>query len=117
MIRLTEESRMTFNKLVRDKIPDLIRQRGSQPITQILAPDTYKKELQRKLGEEVAEFCESGQMEELADILEVIFALAAVEGVSHFKLEDIRQRKLAERGGFTRRILLIEVKEEIRMRL
>lgn len=54
---------MTFNKLVRDKIPDLIRQCGSQPIIQILAPEAYKKELQRKLGEEVAEYCESGQKE------------------------------------------------------
>jgi predicted house-cleaning noncanonical NTP pyrophosphatase (MazG superfamily) len=111
MISITEESRMNFNKLVRDKLPDLIGERGSKPITQTLGPDAYKRELLRKLGEEVAEFCESGQIEELADILEVIYALAAVEGVRHFNLEEIRQRKLAERGGFAQRILLIEVRE------
>jgi predicted house-cleaning noncanonical NTP pyrophosphatase (MazG superfamily) len=65
--------------------------------------------LRSKLQEEVAEFCESGKVEELADILEVVYALAAAEQVSQFQLEEIRKRKRKERGGFEQRIFLTEI--------
>jgi len=98
-----------YNKLVRDKIPDVITRRGDKPVTQVLDADAYRQELRRKLQEEVAEFGESGEVEELADVLEVVYALAAAEGVSQFQLEEMRKRKRRERGGFDRRMLLIEM--------
>jgi predicted house-cleaning noncanonical NTP pyrophosphatase (MazG superfamily) len=101
---------MRHEKLVRDHIPALITQRGEQPVTRILACDEYRHELRRKLHEEVAEFCATGHVEELADVLEVVYALAALEGVSASQLEEIRQRKHTERGGFRQRIFLIETR-------
>jgi len=99
---------MKHNKLVRDKIPGLIISRGDKPITQILGADAYRQELRRKLHEEDGEFFASGKLEELADILEVVYALAVAEGVSQFQLEEIRKRKRRERGGFDQRIFLVE---------
>ena len=61
--------KMKHNKLVRDKIPDIITRRGDKPVTQILSADAYRRELGRKLQEEVTEFGQSGNVEELADIL------------------------------------------------
>ena len=72
---------MRYEKLVRDHIPAMITQRGDQPVTRILACDEYRHELRRKLHEEVAEFCATGEVEELADVLEVVYALAMLEGV------------------------------------
>ena len=100
---------MKHNKLVRDKIPDIITGHGDEPVTQILEAEAYKLELRSKLQEEVAEFCKSGKVEELADILEVVYALAAVEEVSQLQLEEMRKRKRRERGGFDQRIFLIEI--------
>jgi predicted house-cleaning noncanonical NTP pyrophosphatase (MazG superfamily) len=99
---------MKHNKLVRDGIPDIITERGDEPVTQVLDAGAYRRELGRKLQEEVAEFGESGEVEELADILEVVYALAAAEGVSKSQLEEMRGRKRGERGGFERRIFLVE---------
>jgi len=106
-----------YNKLVRDKIPDLIVGHGGKPVTRILDVDAYRWELRRKLQEEVAEFGASGEVEELADVLEVVYALAAAEGVSQFQLEEKRKRKRGERGGFDRRILLIETVSDSRSRV
>jgi predicted house-cleaning noncanonical NTP pyrophosphatase (MazG superfamily) len=100
---------MKHNKLVRDKIPDIITGHGDEPVTQILEAEAYKLELRSKLQEEVAEFCESGKVEELADILEVVYALAAAEGVSQFQLEEMRKQKRKERGGFDQRIFLTKI--------
>jgi predicted house-cleaning noncanonical NTP pyrophosphatase (MazG superfamily) len=99
---------MQYNKLVRDHIPAIIQQHGETPITRTLEPDEYQDALRRKLHEEVAEFCTTGHIDELADILEVVYALAAVDGVSPAHLEAVRQHKLQERGGFHRRLLLVE---------
>ena len=99
---------MKYNKLVRDGIPDVIVSRGEMPVTKILVIDSYKTELRKKLQEEVAELSESGRAKELADILEVTFAIAKSEGVSESQLEEIRKQKLMERGGFEKRIFLIE---------
>jgi predicted house-cleaning noncanonical NTP pyrophosphatase (MazG superfamily) len=81
---------------------------GLKPVTRTLEPDAYANTLQRKLQEEVAEYGQSARIEELADILEVVYALAAAQGVNPFELEGIRTRKRAERGGFERRIFLVE---------
>jgi predicted house-cleaning noncanonical NTP pyrophosphatase (MazG superfamily) len=99
---------MRHNKLVRDKIPEIIAEHGERPVTRILAGVEYKQELKKKLHEEFGEFDQSESIEELADILEIIHALASVDGIDHDRLEAMRQEKRKERGGFDRRIFLIE---------
>ena len=99
---------MRFEKLVRDFIPGLILRHGDRPVTRILDEEEFGLELTRKLREEVDEFCESGTVEELADILEVVYALAGESGIDRDTLEEIRGRKRRERGGFEKRIFLVE---------
>lgn len=100
---------MKFNKLVRDKIPDSIRKQGNTPVTRVLDPESYAEELRRKLQEEVSEFLTANRVEELGDILEVVYALAAVAGVSPIQLEKIRKCKLEDRGGFGQRVFLEQI--------
>lgn len=101
-----------YNKLVRDLIPDIIKAQGKSLKTEVLDTETYYKELRKKLLEEQAEYMNStadGEaVEELADMLEVIYALAAVHGASEAELNDIRMKKAAARGGFKERIFLVE---------
>lgn len=99
---------LQHHKLVRDKIPELIHANGEIAITRQLSETDYKAALETKLHEEVAEFCESHEPEELADILEVVYTLAESQGVSEAALNEIRQHKRAERGGFRDKIFLIE---------
>ncbi|MGN7454875.1 nucleoside triphosphate pyrophosphohydrolase [Paenibacillus pasadenensis] len=102
-----------YNKLVRDKIPAIIREQGLEPSTRLLGDEEYKQELRVKLAEETGEYltaltdAEAG--EELADILELLHALAAAHGLTPEQLETIRANKAAKRGGFRDRIYLIEV--------
>jgi predicted house-cleaning noncanonical NTP pyrophosphatase (MazG superfamily) len=98
---------MIYRKLVRDKIPEIIGRRGDKPVIQVLDTDSYGFELKRKLQEEVREFVESGRVEELVDILEVVYSLASIEGVGQSKLEAMRRKKRKERGSFDKRILLV----------
>ncbi len=101
-----------YNKLVRDKIPELIRQQGQNPILRILEDEEYTKCLEQKLDEEVAEYHRDRNLEELADILEVVFALAEDLGASRELLMKVYQAKHDERGGFADRLFLI-AKEDI----
>lgn len=96
------------DKLVRDKIPDIIRSRGTEPVIRLASAQEYEVKLKEKLGEEVAEYLASGLPEELADIMEVIHALGALTDHDPVKLEDLRVAKAAERGGFRERIILEE---------
>ncbi|MFF3358150.1 hypothetical protein ACFYWN_37320 [Streptomyces sp. NPDC002917] len=97
-----------YGKLVRDRIPQIIREDGAEPVTYIAGPEEYRNRLRDKLGEEVAEFLEADDSEapeELADVLEVVQALAAVLGVDVGQLEKIREAKASERGGFADQIV------------
>lgn len=96
-----------YNKLVRDKIPQLIRKSGEIPHTRILDAEEYAELLEKKLDEEVGEYHRDKNAEELADILEVVFALADNIGCTRQELMDIYQRKHDERGGFGNRCFLI----------
>jgi predicted house-cleaning noncanonical NTP pyrophosphatase (MazG superfamily) len=98
----------SFNKLVRDKIPGIIEKSGRRAITRTLSDDEYVVELKRKLIEETHEFAESGTIEELADILEVVHALASCVSGDPQALEEARTTKCRERGGFERKVFLIE---------
>ncbi len=98
---------MKFNKLVRNRIPDIIRAQGETPVIRRLDDAEYVAELERKLLEECGEYLESKSAEELADILEVVYALAEAHGCSMERLGRIYSQKHAERGGFENRIFLI----------
>lgn len=93
-----------YNKLVRDNIPVIISNAGKEPITYILDEETYKAELVKKLHEEVAEFIQDRTVEELADILEVVYALAQCQNITPEKLEELRMLKAAKNGAFKQRI-------------
>ena len=98
---------MAFNKLVRDRIPEIIGKSGKTPVTRVLDADEYRAELRRKLLEETNEYLESGELEELADILTVLRALCKADGHTADELEAAYAHKLHERGGFDERIYLI----------
>jgi len=97
---------MKYDKLVRDKIPDSIVKNGKTPVTHIANDDEYLSALVKKLHEEVAEYVEDGNIEELADILEVVYALSTVHKLSIEDLEFLRVQKLEKRGGFDQKIIL-----------
>ena len=96
-------------KLVRDKIPEIIKANGEGPVTHVATDTEYEQTLRDKLREEVHEYFTDPSLEELADIQEVINALAALhEG----NLEKVRRQKREERGGFEKRIILDTVSTE-----
>lgn len=102
-------SSIKYNKLVRDRIPEIIEASGKKCLCSTLSDEEYLAMLDAKLNEELAEYQESKSMEELADLLEVIRAVAAARGSSIEEVEVIRRDKAAKRGGFEKKILLTEV--------
>ncbi|HEK9099875.1 nucleoside triphosphate pyrophosphohydrolase [Bacillus pfraonensis] len=106
----------THNKLVRDRIPEIIKHNGKTPITRILNDKEYIEEVGKKIGEELTEYLEAEskdhKVEELADLLELINTLAQHEGVTLEDVEKIREQKAEQRGGFQERIFLVEVHDD-----
>jgi len=94
----------SYNKLVRDKIPQILDNKGITYERRIASPEEYKIELIKKLDEELKEFSEAGDVEELADLLEVIEAVKKLP--EYENVEMLRQKKLEEKGGFNDRIIL-----------
>jgi len=92
-------------KLVRDKIPDLIRANGADPVVWRATDEEYCDLLLHKLREEVQEFLEAKSLEELADVLEVVQTLATALGFEPKDLERMRARKASERGGFNGKLV------------
>lgn len=101
----------TYHKLVRDKIPAIIEASGKRCITQVLSDEEYLHMIDAKLDEELAEYHADPNIEELADLMEVIHAATLARGYSIEQLEQVRAEKAAERGGFEKKILLKEVHE------
>jgi len=101
---------MKYNKLVRDKIPEIIKRKGVVLITHIADDSEYWQKLKEKLQEEVNEFLKENNEEELADILEVIYAICDFKNFDKEKLELLRKKKVEERGGFKDKIILDETK-------
>lgn len=99
--------RIVYNKLVRDRIPEIITAAGDRPITRILDEAEYIDELRRKLVEEVEEFNISDDAEELVDILEVVYAIASRMGIDPILLDKLRNAKKEKRGGFEAKVFLI----------
>ena len=98
---------MIYNKLVRDKIPQIIKDQGETPGFRILNDEAYTAALEEKLREETAEFLAEKNLEELADILEVVYALADDLGYTKEDLLQVYNQKHEKRGGFHNRIFLI----------
>jgi predicted house-cleaning noncanonical NTP pyrophosphatase (MazG superfamily) len=99
-------------KLVRDKVPDLIREKGEIPNIRIAGPDELDVLLREKIVEEAKEFLFSGDTEELVDIQEAIDALLELRKADPALIEIIRHSKLLARGGFTQGYVLISDTEE-----
>lgn len=99
---------MIYNKLVRDKIPEIIKNNGGECKIRILDDAEYIQMIDKKLDEELSEYHKDQNIEELADLLEVIYAAAEARGYTIEELEDVRVKKADKRGGFKDKILLIE---------
>lgn len=95
---------MNQGKLVRDKIPQIITAAGKTPITRIMDHTEYLAELDKKLNEEIAEYQADKSIEEMADVLEVLFAICEARGHSVDELMKARDAKREARGGFEQKI-------------
>lgn len=102
---------MKYNKLVRDKIPDIIKNNSEIPITHIASDEEYWTKLKEKLKEEVDEFLEENNEEELVDILEVIDAICDFKKIDKNELNEMKEKKKERKGGFKERIILDEVED------
>ena len=110
--QLTGKKHTVHNKLVRDRIPEIIEASGRTCVTEVLFTEDYLQALDAKLGEELAEYQESKSLEELADLLEVMAAVVKARGYTWEELTRVREEKQARRGGFEARIFLKEVIED-----
>lgn len=107
--------KITYNKLIRDRIPEIIRGDGKESVTHVAEKEEYYQKLQEKLEEEVKEFLSSDEghkIEEIADILEVLYTICDAKGVSREQIEEIRAQKARDRGGFEKRIILEETRNK-----
>ncbi len=102
-------STVIHNKLVRDKIPQIIKEANKIPVIETLSGYDYKEKLDLKLHEELAEYIESDNVEELADLVEVIYNILAFKNIDIKEFERIRLEKVNKNGSFKDRILLKEV--------
>ncbi|MFH0937645.1 MAG: nucleoside triphosphate pyrophosphohydrolase [Candidatus Daviesbacteria bacterium] len=102
-----------YNKLVRDKIPEIIQADGKILTAHVASDQEYWQKLMEKLKEETAEFAteDSNIPDELADILEVVYAICDFKGIKPRELENIRKAKAHKRGGFKDKIILEQVAE------
>ena len=113
--QLTTETKTAVNelpKLVRDYIPDQIAKNNLSVMYSFADEKDHKLYLERKLVEEVTEYLESNSPEELADILEVVFALAEIKEISEKQLMKIRKSKRKKNGAFKDGIILKQVASE-----
>ena len=98
-----------YDKLVRDRIPEIVRENGETPITHEADGEEYARRLREKLVEEAEEYAEAGDPAELADVLEVIDAVRALDGVDPERVRELREAKAAERGRFDEGVVLDRV--------
>lgn len=95
-----------YNKLVRDRIPEIIEADGRRCEVRVLDQNEYVERLNQKLEEELQEYRKSHDVAELVDLLEVIYAIASHHGMDRDEVEHVRMAKRTQRGGFDRRLLL-----------
>jgi len=99
---------MYYNKLVRDKIPEIIRSKGQTPLTHIADAAEYWQKLKGKLQEKIDEFKKDENIEELADILEVLDAIIDYKKFDKNEVLNVKEKKALERGAFKDKIILDE---------
>ena len=104
--------KIIYHKLVRDRIPEIIEASGNTCVTEILSDEEYLRMVDAKLDEELAEYHKDQNIEELADLLELIRAAAIARGYTLEELEAVRAEKAKKRGGFEKKIFLIDVTEK-----
>ena len=100
-----------YNKAIRDKIPEIIAESGKKFNLKQLDDTSFLAELEKKLTEEVNEYSESKDVEELADLLEVIYRISELRGVSSDELDEIRKDKAEKRGKFDSNLFLIDAEK------
>jgi predicted house-cleaning noncanonical NTP pyrophosphatase (MazG superfamily) len=103
---------MNHNKAIRDKIPEIIEKSGHSSNVKTLSDEEFLIEIEKKLSEEVSEYQNDKNPEELADILEVIYRIAKLRGISQEALEKIRIKKSEERGSFEKNLFLIDTSDD-----
>ena len=101
-----------YRKAIRDKIPDIIKKSGNDCNVRTLPDNEFLSELERKLGEELDEYLESKSVEELVDVIEIVYRIAELKGVSKDKLETLREEKARQRGKFKENLFLVDVTEK-----
>lgn len=106
---MAEKNSIEYDKLIRDKIPQIIKDQGKREVIEVLDAVNYKRYLDLKLDEELKEYFEADNVEELADLVEVIYAILDYKGVSPENFEKIRTSKVQKRGAFKKRLLLKKV--------
>ena len=107
-------SERTWNKLVRDRIPEILASQNIETIVRTLDDTEYAAALRSKLLEEAAEARSAAGPDlalELADVLEVVYALADTSGIAREDLETVRRQRLESRGGFSARTFLQQTRE------
>ena len=102
---------MNHSKAIRDKIPEIIEKSGHSCNIRTLNDEKFLLEIRKKLSEEVKEYNDSYEITELADILEVVYRIAQLQGISKEELEKIRIKKLQDKGGFDKNLFLIDTCE------
>ena len=105
------KKRIVYNKLVRDKIPQIIESSGKECTTEVLSQESYIQSLDQKLLEEMEEYQQSKSLEELADLLEVMNAVVQARGYTWEELVRAQEEKREKRGAFSQRIFLKDVTE------
>ncbi|NHI83655.1 MAG: phosphoribosyl-ATP pyrophosphohydrolase [Candidatus Thorarchaeota archaeon] len=95
-------------KLVRDRIPEIIRKTGEEPVVRIASQSEFDSLLRKKVVEEAEELLLSGKTEEIGDIVEALLELIRIRGLTWKEIEKIRETKTFQRGGFTKRFVLFQ---------
>ena len=100
-----------YNKVIRDKIPEIIAESGKKYNLKQIDDASFLAELEKKLIEEVNEYVQSKDVEELADLLEVIYRISELRGVNSDELDELRKDKAQKRGKFTSNLFLIDAEK------
>ena len=100
-----------YNKAIRDKIPEIIKQSGHSSNVRVLSDSEFLEELENKLIEEVQEYQDSKSIEELSDIIEVAYRISELKGTDTRELEKIRLEKALKNGKFEKNLFLIDTED------
>lgn len=98
--------KVEYNKLIRDNIPDIIAKAGNEPYYHTATAEEYRQKLLEKLTEELNEFKEMFSQHEVADLLEIIYAIVDEYGFNKDEIEKLRLERKQKRGAFAKKLIL-----------